>query len=291
MSIRPAFVLDQKDVRPPGSLFGAAIGTPVGGFWAPTMAVTPPRTPPTATGMYEPLPPEFQLDAKPMAPLTDTKLDSVFPSWVHGFADDVALVTFAHSTDVVTLRASPRLECTNVVHPTMVCADGVEWRPLACDASGLSGHLFTLSHQGRPTCRIEATVSGDRVSKLVVVQPEYSPISVAAKMVPPSSLLVFDDLRGHVDNLHALRQTLLVCDDTGYVPTQELVATKVLDALLLRTDHSREAVVARKHWKDVKLMLSELSRATADCVDAYTNSELRRVGQRLVDVEAWRRVV
>ena len=290
MSLRPAFVLDQKDARPPGSLFGAAIGTPVGGFWG-TLAASPPRTPPTAVGTYEPLPPEFHLDAKPMALLTDSKLDSVFPSWVHAFGDDVALATFAHSADVVTLRASPRLECTNVVHPTMVCADGVEWRPLACDASGLAGHLFTLLHQGRPTCRIEATVADDRVSKLVVVQPEYSPITVAAKMAPPSSLLVFDDLRAHIDNLRALRQTLLVCNDTGYVPTQELVATKVLDALVLRTDHSREAVVARKHWKDVKLMLSELSRATADCVDAYTNSELRRVGQRVVDVEAWRRVV
>jgi len=290
MSLRPAFVLDQKDVRPPGSLFGAAIGTPVGGFWG-TLAASPPRTPPTAEGTYEPLPPEFHLDAKPMALLTDSKLDSVFPSWVHGFGDDVALATFAHSADVVTLRASPRLECTNVVHPTMVCADAVEWRPLACDASGLAGHLFTLSRQGRPTCRIEATVADDRVSKLVVVQPEYSPITVAAKMAPPSSLLVFDDLRAHIDNLRALRQTLLVSNDTGYVPTQELVATKVLDALVLRTDHSREAVVARKHWKDVKLMLSELSRATADCVDAYTNSELRRVGQRVVDVEAWRRVV
>lgn len=291
MSLRPALLPDQKDVRPLGSLFGAAIGSPAGGFWAPTLAVSPPRTPPTAASKYEPLPPEFHLDAKPMAPLVDTKLDSIFPSWAHRFPADVVLATFAHSADVVTLRASPRLECTNVVHPTMVCADGVEWRPLACDASGLAGHLFTLTHQGRATCRIEATVSDDRVSKLVVVQPEYSPISVAAKMVPPSSLLIFDDLRGHVDNLRALRQTLLSCDDTGYVPTQELVVTKGLDALLLRTDHSREAVLGRKHWKDVKLMLAELSHATADCVDAYTNSELRRVGQRVVDVEAWRRDV
>jgi hypothetical protein len=290
MSLRPACSLDQKDARPPGSLFGAAIGSPVGGFWG-TLAVSPPRTPPTAASKYEPLPPEFHLDAKPMATLTDTKLDSVFPSWMHGFGKDVALATFTHSVDVVTLRASPRLECTNVVHPTMVCADAVEWRPLASDASGLAGHLFTLLHQGRATCRIEATVSDDRVSKLVVVQPEYSPITVAAKMAPSSSLLVFDNVRGHIDNLRKLRQTLLASDDTGYVPTQELVATGVLDALVLRTDHSREAVAARKHWKDVKLQLSELSRATADCVDAYTNSELRRVGQRVVDVEAWRRVI
>jgi len=290
MSLRPAFSLDEKDVCPPGSLFGAAIGSPVGGFWG-TLAVSPPRTPPTAASKYEPLPPEFHLDAKPMAPMADTKLDSVFPSWMHGFGDNVALVTFTHSVDVLTLRASPRLECTNVVHPTMVYADAVEWRPLACDASGLAGHLFTLSSRGRPTCRIEATICDDRVSKLVVVQPEYSPITVAAKMAPPSSLLVFDDLRGHIDNLRALQQTLLVSNDTGYVPTQELVATGVLDALVLRTDHSCEAVAARKHWKGVKLTLSELSRATADCVDAYTNSELRRVGQRVVDVEAWRRVI
>lgn len=291
MSLRTAFALDQKGARAPGSLFGAAIGTPTGGFWASTMAVSPPRTPPMGASKYEPLPPEFHLDATPMAPLTDTKLDSVFPSWVHSFPEEVVLATFAHSADVVTLRASPRLECTNVVHPTMVCADAAEWRPLACDASGLAGHLFALSNRGRPTCRIEATISDDRVSKLVVVQPEYSPITVAAKIAPPSSLLVFEDMRGHIDNLRALRHTLLESSDTGYVPTQELVATNTLDTLVLRTDHSRKAIDARRHWKETKLMLSELSRATADCVDAYTNSELRRTGQRCVDVEAWRRVV
>ena len=97
-----------------------------------------------------------------------TSVDSVFPSWAHDFANDAVLVTFVQSSDVVTLRASPRLECTNVVHPTMVRADAVAWRPMACEATGVRGHLFTLSHQGRPTGRIEVTLgANDEIGKVV----------------------------------------------------------------------------------------------------------------------------
>ena len=43
--------------------------------------------------------------------------------------------------------------------------------------------------------RIEATIVDDAVTRLVVVQPEYSALSVAANMVAPSSLLVYEDVR------------------------------------------------------------------------------------------------
>lgn len=291
MSIRSPVFVDHKAAERPGSLFGSAIGTPTGGFWH-RLAVSPPRTPPTEASRYAQLPPEFHLDAGPAAVPTAGQIDSVFPSWVHDFSDAV-LVTFALSADVVTLRAAPRLECANVVHPTMVRADAVAWRPMVCDATGTRGHLFTLSNREQQTCRIEMSLvgDGDEVGRVVVVQPEYSPVAIAALTAAPSSLLIFDDVRAHTESLQALRHTLATSGDTGYVPTQELVATGALNRLVLSTDHSPEAAVARRHWKTLKLLFGALSAATADCVDAYAQSELRRVNQRVVESDGWRKVI
>ena len=291
MSLRTSSLLEPKRPVGAGSLFGAAIGTPEGGFWH-RLAVSPPRTPPATTGQYAPLPPEFHLDAPPAVTPTRDHVDSVFPSWVHDFTNDAVLVTFVQSPDVVTLRASPGLECTNVVPPTMVRADAVAWRPMACEATGMRGHLFALSHLGRPTGRIEVTLeANDEIGKVLVVQPEYSPLTVAARMASPSSLLAFDNVRAHTESLEALKRTLATDDDVGYVPTHELVVTRALDQLVLATDHSAEAAVARRHWKATKLLLAGLSTATADCIDAYTQSEFRRVGKSVVGSDAWRRVV
>ena len=291
MSLRTSSLLESKRPAGAGSLFGAAIGTPEGGFWN-RLAVSPPRTPPTTTGQYAPLPPEFHLDAPPAATPMRGHIDSVFPSWAHDFGNDAVLVTFVQSPDVVTLRAAPRLECTNVVHPTMVRADAVAWRPMACEATGVRGHLFALSHQGRQTARIEVTLdANDEVGKVLVVQPEYSPLTVAARMASPSSLLVFDNVRAHTESLEALKRTLATDSDVGYVPTQELVVTRALDQLVLTTDHSAEAAIARRHWKDTKRLLGGLSTATADCVDAYVQSEFKRVGKSVVGFDGWRRVV
>ena len=80
-------------------------------------------------------------------------------------------------------------------------------------------------------------------------------------------------------------------DDVGYIPTSELVCTGALDALVLSTDHSPEASVARRHWKRTKSLLSELSSATADCCDAYVAAELRRSGHRVAEARSWRGVV
>ena len=289
MSLRSSSLFDEKPVRGPGTLFGEAIGTPAGGLWHP-FAVSPPRTPPNDSQSYEPLPPEFHLPPPAPAVATCQQLDSVFPSWKHDLSSAV-LVTFAQSADVLTLRASPRLECANVVHPTIVTADAVGWRPMACEATGTRGHLYTLASNGRPTCRIEATIVNDAITRLVIVQPEYSALSVAANMVAPSSLLVYDDVRRHTESLRQLRTTLQKSTDTGYVPVQELVATEALDKLVLTTDPTMEGSVARKHWKEVKMLVMGLSSATADCIDAYTRSEFARIGQSPVGIEAWRRTV
>ena len=51
MSLRVPSFSEYKRPVAPGSLFGAAIGTPEGGLWQP-LAVSPPRTPPTDAQAY-----------------------------------------------------------------------------------------------------------------------------------------------------------------------------------------------------------------------------------------------
>ena len=291
MSIRTWASFDAPKPKFTGSLFGAAIGAPVGGLWGERLAVSPPRTPPVERSKYAPLPPEFHLEAPPATASTATQVDAVLPTWLHTFDDDAVLVTFHQTPGVTTLRASPRLECTNMVHATKICADSASWRPLACDDPGKIGHLFTLALAGLTTCKIEATIgtANDEVVKLVVVQPDCSPVTVAAQMVPESSLLIFEDVRGHIESLRQLRQTLVSSADTGYVPTQELVSTTAFGQLVLTTDHSQAAYDARRHWKRVQAIVSELSSETADCIDEYNLSELKRVGQSVPCVREWRK--
>lgn len=290
MSLRPA-TLEAHAFREAGSLFGVAITTPIGGLWGP-YAVSPPRTPPTGSERHVALPPEFHLERDPLVAPTGTQIDSIFPSWLHRF-DGVALATFAQTTHgVATLRASPTLQCANVVSPTMVYADGVHWQRMTTGSEGTVGHVFSLTHEGVVVCKIEVEVAADDcIGRVVVVQPTYSALTVAANLAPASSLLAFDNLRAHIDSLKRLRVDLETSDETGYVPTSELVCTGTLDALVLATDHTAEAVDARRHWKLTKGLLSELSSATADCCDAYVASELRRAGHRVVESKAWRGIV
>ena len=291
MSYRPGWLEAYKPESVVGSIFGEAIGAPVGGLFGP-YAVSPPRTPPTACTRHAALPPEFHLDRDPPVAPTATQADSILPSWLHRF-DGVALATFAQTIPgVATLRASPCLQCANVVSPIMIHADSVHWQRMAAETEGAVGHLFSLVHEGEVTCRIEVEMrDADAVGKIVVVQPSYSAVTVAANLAPPSSLLVFDDVRAHIDSLKRLRPELEASDETGYVPTSELVCTGALDALVLSTEHSAEGCAARRHWKQTKALLSELSSATADCCDAYAASELRRAGHSVAEARAWRAVV
>ena len=287
MSVRLRSTCEPPRHGPNGSLFGSAIESPSGGFWT-NLAVSPPRTPTTDACKYAPLPPEFQLERPIATAQMAYHIDSVFPSWLHRF-DDAVFITFHQQPGVVTLRASPRLACTNMVHASKVRAESVGWCPLACDEPGKHGHLFTLAHGGMATCKIEVTSSGDEITRIVIVQPEYSPVSLASGMVPESSLLVLDDLRCHIDSLARLKGALVARDDTGYVPVREMVATSGFGALVLTTDYSQEGFEARRCFKRVQVVLSELSNETADCIDAYNRSELDRVSQSVADVVAWRK--
>ena len=193
------------------------------------------------------LPPEFHLDRDPPVAPTGTQADSVLPSWLHRF-DGVALATFAQTIPgVATLRASPCLQCANVVSPIMIHADGVHWQRMAVEtAGGAVGHLFSLTHEGEVVCRIEVEMrDADAVGRIAVVQPSYSALTVAANLAPASSLLVFDDVRAHIDSLKRLKPELETSEETGYVPTSELVCTDALDALVLSTEHSVEGCAPR----------------------------------------------
>ena len=145
-------------------LVGEAIATPVGGFWG-GLAVSPPRTPPAPCRRHAALPPEFHIDRDPLIAPTAKQVDSVLPSWLHRF-DGVALATFAQTVPgVATLRSSPRLQCANVVSPTMIHCDAVHWKRMATFVEGAAGHLFSLTHQGECVCRIEVeAVVGDSVA-------------------------------------------------------------------------------------------------------------------------------
>ena len=291
MSVRPHFLDSPKPASVAGSLFGTAISTPIGGFWS-RLAVSPPRTPPSLpSSRHAQLPPEFHLDFDPPTAPTATQIDCIFPSWLHRF-QGAAIATFSQTTPgVVTLRESPALQCTNVISPSMIRADGAHWQRMATEAGGV-GHLFSLTRGEEVVCRIEVDMTSDeRVGKIAVVQPCYSALTVAANMAPASSLLLYDDVRAHVDSLKKLRVDLETSDDVGYIPTAELVCTGALDALVLSTGHGPEASVARRHWRLTKSLLQELSSATADCCDAYVAAELRRAGHQVVGAKSWRAVV
>ena len=93
------------------------------------------------------------------------------------------MVTFAQYPDTVCINASPRLECTNVVRPTRVYTDAVALQRLACEGRNETGHLFSLSQGGSRTCKIEAVLSNETLTSLVIVQECYSPLTVGANFV------------------------------------------------------------------------------------------------------------
>jgi hypothetical protein len=69
-----------------------------------------------------------------------------------------------------------------------------------CAQSGASPPPSARRRKGELHCGEDvgvATVATatDELTKVVVVQPEYSAVTIAAQMVPESSLLIFEDVR------------------------------------------------------------------------------------------------
>ena len=194
MSLRPAVALP-KAGTPHGSLFGPAISAPQDGFWS-LLAVSPPRSPPTAAlDATAPMPPEFSLDVDmvdaaacssvlPSLPsvaaatallVTGSRqrhderevpvLESVCPTWAYDLGDQTALVVFDHDqSGTMTLQSTPRrIYNRDPVTAKAIAADGVSWKPMLDAATGTSGHVFQLTRMGAAVCRIEAIsrIGGD----------------------------------------------------------------------------------------------------------------------------------
>ena len=93
--------------------------------------------------------------------------------------------------------------------------------------------------------------------------------------------------------MRKLRESLKTDDELGYAPTSELVVTKALDRIELRTSHTPKGEAALRDWKTTRAFLHELSTCTADCIDLYANAEIERTKTHELrePAKAWRQHV
>lgn len=309
-----------------GSLYGPAVGHPTGGLWG-RLAVSPPRSPPIeATSGAVVAPPAFELApgaAEPMHVDVDGEvptLEAVCPTWSYPIAEQTALVLFedarAGDAPVLSVQSHPRR--LHVRHPVglkTVAASTLSWKPMRDAETGQTGVVFLLgadrgdadfkgaartaprSEGGRlAEARVEVNVdSAGELARVAVVQSDYFPMAVAAGVASASSLLVFEQPEAHLQSLRALRESLRAGSDPelGYAPTSELCVTPAFERLLLRHNPGASGDdndAARRTWWTTRQFLKTLSGLTADCVDAYTLSELQRSGAHELahEYQRWR---
>lgn len=300
MSIRPK----RSEIVP---IVGAAVGSPIGGFWSRMIATTPPHTPPcgpTASPTISNLvlaarePPRSSSTtptATPPTPARDAEaptLFGVFPSHLYELPE-ASMVTFHQPNTKVQICDFPRrVFAKDAVVGVPVAIDGVKWSEMEAP-EGSVGHVYSLVWEDREVCKVEATLKGDVLQRVVVVQSGYSPLLVAAGFSPESSLLVYGAPSAHLDAMRKLRDALKTDDELGYAPTSELVVTKALDRIELRTNHTRKGEAALRDWKTTKAFLQALSACTADCIDLYTAAEIQRTRAHELrePAKAWRQHV
>lgn len=185
------------------------------------------------------------------------------------------MVTF-HQGDTVQISEFPRrIFAQDSVVGTPVEVDSVSWSEME-SKDGLVGHVFSLTLGSRPVFKVEATLSGETLQRVAVVQSCYSPLLVAAGFSPESSLLIYEPPAAHIKSMRELHKSLEEDDELGYVPTSELVVTRALDDIELRAEHTPKGDAARRDWKITKKFLRDLSTCTANCIDKYTLSEIDR---------------
>ena len=97
--------------------------------------------------------------------------------------------------DEVVGKRSASLASHNSDWNGCIVHDGSMWGE-AAHGFGPSGPRTARTSEGYG----EATVATatDEVTRVVIVQPDYSPVSIAAQAVPESSLLIFENVRGHI---------------------------------------------------------------------------------------------
>lgn len=288
MSIR------SKKVEPHVPIVGAAVGSPAGGFWSRMLATTPPHTPPSGptpnpsisnlvlsaressrTTVAAPAAAPATPPATPPRDAEAPTLFGVFPSHLYELPE-CGLVTFHQPSAKVQISDFPRrVFAKDAVVGVPVAIDGIEWSEMEA-VEGAVGHVYSFTCEGREACKVEATLKGDVLQRVAVVQAGYSPLLVAAGFSPESSLLVYGAPSTHLKAMRRLRESLKTDDELGYVPTSELVITKALGRIELRTEHTPKGEAALRDWKTTRAFLEELSTCTADCVDLYANAEIER---------------
>lgn len=305
MSIRAV-----KRPETPIPIVGAAVGSPIGGFWSRLLVnSTPPSTPPSAptaapsisslllAAREETTAAAAAAAAAPAAP-APIKDDAVptlvgfFPSHLYELPE-CSLMTFRQARDTVQIADFPRrVMAKDSVIGIPTAVDAVTWSEMEAP-EGTTGHVFSLTNEGRGVCKVEATLREGELERVAVVQANYSPLLVAAGFVPQSSLLVYNKPKAHLAALRALHTDLAEDEELGYVPTSELVVTKAVARLVLDVDEGAKGDAARRDWKTTRTFLCELSTATADCVDKYASKELERTkaSELREGVETWRKCV
>jgi len=291
MSLRQpsAAVCDHRDGKPKaaaGSIFGPAIGCGIDDLWS-SMAISPPRTPPSAP-IASPSPPPFDIDDS--AVLSEGE---VFPgeALVEGVVtmhdcvglDGVALVRFAQETNASTLllgASSPRVRNYDYVVGKPVLADAVSWKPMSAP-DGLRGHLFTLEHQGRPSSRIEVFLGPQgRLERAAVVDASHSALAVASGIADPSAMLEYAQPERHLAELRALAQRMRTDNRIGYVPVLELCVGEALEALPLGCCGAEPTALVQAHaaWATTRRFLGEMSCLAAEGARRHAATELTQAG-------------
>ena len=187
-----------------------------------------------------------------------------------------AIMTFRQASDTVQISEFPRrIMAKDSVIGIPAAVDAVAWTEMEAP-EGAVGHVFDLSKEGRGVCKVEATLRDGELERVAVVQSNYSPLLVAAGFVPPSSLLVYNKPKAHLESLRALHTELETDEELGYAPINELVLTKGVEGLELDAGTGKKAATAQRDWKTTLAFLRELSTATADCVDRYASKEIDR---------------
>lgn len=211
--------------------------------------------------------------------MEDGATDSLCPVWAYDLKN-AALVTFDHTAHSAVLSLDPtRLLNHRAVTLKALSVDSVAARPM------VDGFVFDLLKLKRAVARVEVSVNNGAISRVTVVQRDYSPLSVEAKMVPASTFLAFEP-SSHLEAIRKVHEDLQTSGDVGYVPTAELCVSRgFCDIPLQPTTPEAEAL-----WRHTCTFLAELSTRTADAVDLYNAAELRRVGaSKLVERHAsWR---
>lgn len=310
MSIRSAMArpgaaeqrLDPADAalaaRANGSLFGAAIGAAgAEGMWT-SMAISPPRTPPS-TGLLGASPPPFALEEilgdEPALP-GETMVEAICTLHECDGVDSLALVRFSQELHASTLlsTAQPRVRNYDHVVAKPVVADALRWQPMNA-LRGSRGHVFELLHAGEVASRIEVSIGPlGRLERVAIVDAAYSPLAHASGMADASTMLVYDDPAERLRALRALGAQMRSDVLVGYLPTFEACVGPALDALTLDVRaSSSSAVAAHTAWATTRRFLHEMSRLAADNADRHAAAELGTAAAgALAELrDAWKRVV